>query len=207
MVAADRQHAGMLDDAVGIDDVFGRAAADVNDQRAEFLLLVGQQRQRGGQAVEHDVIHLQLQPLDRANRILQPVQIAMHDMHVHLDARAEHAHRVGDAVLAVHQKMLADGVDDVVLGGQVDRLGVLDHVLHVVFRDLAVGGDDRMHAAIVEAAQVAAGDAEIDAADFDIGHLLGLDDGVAHVLLGQPARRRFRLCARRASGPGRGRRY
>ena len=70
-------------------------------------------------------------------------------------------------------------------GGQVDGLGVLDHVLHVVFGDLAVGGDDRMHAAIVEAADVAAGDAEIDAADFHIGHLLGLDDGVAHVLLGQ----------------------
>ena len=69
-------------------------------------------------------------------------------------------------------------------GGQVDGLGVLDDVLHVVFRDLAVGGDDRMHAAVVEAAHVAAGDAEIDAADFDIGHLLGFDNGVAHVLLG-----------------------
>ncbi len=185
MVAADRQHAGVLDDAVGIDDVFGRPAADVDDQRAEFLLLVRQQRERRGQAVEHDVVHLQLQPLDGANRVLQPVQVAMHDVHVHLDARAEHAHRVGDAVLPVHQEMLADGVDDMVLGGQVDRLGVLDHVLHVVFRNLAVGGDDRMHAAVVEAAQVAAGDAEIDAADLDIGHLLGLHNGVAHVLLGR----------------------
>ena len=32
---------------------------------------------------------------------------------------------------------------------------------------------------------------EIDAADFDIGHLLGLDDGVADVLLGQRAHRQI----------------
>jgi hypothetical protein len=65
VVAADRQHAGVLDDAVGIDDVIGRAAADVNDQRAQFLLLVRQQRERRGEAVEHNFVHFQLQPLTR----------------------------------------------------------------------------------------------------------------------------------------------
>ena len=108
----------------------------------------------------------------------------MHNVNVHLDPRAQHAYRVGDAVLAVHQEMLANGMDDMVLGRQVDGLGVLDDVLHVFFRNLAVGGNHRMHAAIVEAAHVSAGNAEIDAADFHIRHLLGLDDGVAHVFLG-----------------------
>ena len=41
-----------------------------------------------------------------------------------------------------------------------------------------------MHAAIVEAADMPAGHAEIHAANLHVGHLLGLDDGVAHVLLG-----------------------
>ncbi len=36
---------------------------------------------------------------------------------------------------------------------------------------------------IIEAANVAAGHAEIDAADFDVGHLLGFDDRQAHVFL------------------------
>ena len=76
-------------------------------------------------------------------------------------------------------------MDDVVFRRQIDRLGVLDDILHVLLGDLAVGGDDGMDAMIVEAADVAAGDAEIDAADFHVGHLLGLDDGVADVLLGQ----------------------
>ena len=184
MVAADREHAGVLDDAVGIDDVIGRAAADVNDQRAEFLLLVRQQRERRGEAVEDDFVHLQLQAFDRADGILQAVGVAVDDVHIHFQARAQHADRVGDAVLAVHEKVLADGVDDVVFGGQIDRLGVLDHVLHVVLGNFAVGGDHRMHAAVVEAADVAAGHAEINVADFHVGHLLGLDNGVAHVLLG-----------------------
>ena len=69
--------------------------------------------------------------------------------------------------------------------GQIDGLGVFDGVLHVVLGDFPVGGDDGMNAMIAEAANVIAGDAEIDAADFDVGHLLGLDDGVADILLGQ----------------------
>jgi hypothetical protein len=61
VIPAHRQHAGVLDDAVGINDVLGRAAAEVDDQRAEFLLLVGEQRQGRGQSGKDDFIHFQLQ--------------------------------------------------------------------------------------------------------------------------------------------------
>ena len=63
MVSANRQNARVPDDAIGIDDVIGRAAADVHDQRAEFLLFAGQQRQRRREAVENNFIHFQLQTL------------------------------------------------------------------------------------------------------------------------------------------------
>ena len=43
VVAADRQHAGVFDDPVGVHHVIRRAATDIDDQRAQFLLLVGQQ--------------------------------------------------------------------------------------------------------------------------------------------------------------------
>ena len=84
------------------------------------------------------------------------------------------------------QHYLVDGQDGIVdpIGMLGARVEVDMHVVHVVLHDLPVGGNDRMHAAIGEAADVPAGDAEIDAADFRVGHLLGLDDGVAHVLLG-----------------------
>src|SRR5207302_5197029 len=161
VVAADRQQSGVLDDAIRANDVFGRAASDVNDQSAQFLLLAAQQGQRRGQSVENDVFDLQLQTFHRPNRVLQPVEIAVDHMHVHIHFRAEHADRILNAVLAIHAEVLANDVDHVILGRQVDGLGVFDRVLHVFVGDLAVGGNDRMHAAIVKAAQMPATDAKI----------------------------------------------
>ena len=145
---------------------------------------LGQQGERRGEAVENNFLHFQLQAFHEADGILQAVGVAVDDVHVHFQPRAEHPDGIGDAVLAVHKKMLADGVNDRVLGGQIDGLGIFDDVLDIVLGNFAVGGNDRMHAAIVEAADVPAGHAEINAADFHVGHLLGLDDGVAHVFLG-----------------------
>src|SRR5262245_1242972 len=105
-------------------------------------------------------------------------------MHVHLHASSEHAHRIDDPILIVHEKMLTNRMDHIVLGREINRLGVLDDVFDVFASDLAIGGDDRMDAAVAEPADVAAGHAEINAADLDIGHLLGFDDGVAHVFGG-----------------------
>src|SRR5580765_4726096 len=44
VVAADRQQSGVLHDAVRADDVFGGAPANVDRERAQFLLLVAQER-------------------------------------------------------------------------------------------------------------------------------------------------------------------
>jgi len=108
---------------------------------------------------------------------------AVDDVHVHAQARPEHADGVGDAFLAIHKKMLAHGMHHGVFRREIDGLGVLDDVLDVLGGDFAVGGDHGMNAAVVEAADVAATDAEIDAANLDIGHLLGLGHGDAEVFL------------------------
>ena len=57
-----------------------------------------------------------------------------------------------------------------------------------------------MHTAIGEAPDVPAGHAKINAADFHVRHLLGFDDGVAHVFLGQGGIGDFPL----ANAPGTG---
>jgi len=57
--------------------------------------------------------------------------VAVNDVDIHLHLRAEHADRVEDAGLVIHLEMLPDRVDDAVLHRQIDRLGVLDHILHV----------------------------------------------------------------------------
>src|ERR1044071_4996580 len=184
MVAADGEQAGVFHDAAGAHHVLGGAAADVDDQGTQLFLLVAQDGQRRGESVENDVFHLELQGFHGADGILQPVEIAVDDVDVDLDPGAEHADGILDAGLAIDAEMLADDVDDVVFGGQIDGLGVLDDVLDVFVGDLAIGGDDRVNSAVIESAHVAAGHAEVDAADLDIRHLLGLDDGIANVLAG-----------------------
>ena len=200
MVAAHREQTGMLQDAVRANDVFGRASADIDDERAQFLLFGAQHGERRGQPVEDNVFDFQLQTFHRADRVLQAVEIAVDDVHVHFHLRAEHSDRVLNMVLAVHAEVLPNDVHHVILGGQIDGLGVLDHVLHIFLGDFAVGGNDRMHAAVVETAEVSATDAEIDAAHLHVSHLFGLDDGVAYVLARQPGIDNLRL----AHAAGRG---
>jgi hypothetical protein len=79
--------------------------------------------------------------------------------------------------------MLAHGMNDRVFSRQIDGLGIFDDVLDIVLGNFAIGGNHRVHAAIVEAADMAAADAEIDAADLHIGHLFGLGHGGAQVFL------------------------
>ena len=182
VVAADREHPGVLDDAAAIDHVFRRAAAHVEHERAEFLLLIRQKRDGRGQAVEDDRLDFELQAFHHSNGILQAIEIAVDDVHVHLDARAEHPDGINDAVLSIDEKVLADGVNDVVLRREIDRLGVANDILDIVLGDLAIGRHDRVNAAIGQPAHMAASHTEIHAANLHVGHQLGLDDGVAHVL-------------------------
>ena len=148
-------------------------------------MLAGEQGQGSSQPVKNNIVHLQLQALNGANGVLEPVEAAMDDVDIDFDARAKHSDRVGDAIVAVHQKVLANSMDHVVMGRKIDSLGILDDVLHVIFADFPVGRNDRVDAAIVKPAHMAAADAQIDAADFHIGHLFRFDNGVADVFLRQ----------------------
>src|SRR5262245_60784021 len=103
-------------------------------------------------------------------------------MYVHFQTRPKHSGRISDPVLSIDTKVLADDMDDTVLGWQSDRLGILDHVLHILVADLPVGRNHRMETAIVKSANVASGHAEINAANLHIGHLLSFYDGIADVL-------------------------
>src|ERR1039458_7410997 len=169
----------MLDDAADIDDVIGRAAADVNDESAEFLLFVREERERRGEAIEDNFVHLNLKALDDADGVLEAVRVAVDDVDIYFEPRAEHPDGIGDAVLAIHEEVLADGVNNIVVGRDIDGLGVFDDILNVIVGNLAVGGNNGMDAAVVEAADVAAGDAEINIADFRAGHAFGLEIGRA----------------------------
>jgi len=96
------------------------------------------------------------------------------DVHLGLEPHAAHADRVLDAVLVVDDELLRDHVDDLAVHRDGDRLGGLDDAFHVGGRDLVVLARDRDDAAAVDAADVVAGDAGVDALDLDARHALGL---------------------------------
>ncbi len=172
----------MFHHAINIDDVVGRAAANIEHDRAHLLLLRRQQSQRGSQAGENRLIHFQLHPLDQADGVLDAVEVAVNHVHVHFQPLTQHAHGIGNAVLAVHNEMLPDRVERSVFGGQIDSPGVLDDVLLVVLGDFPIQRQNLMHPAVVQALHMRTGDAEINTADFHVGHLLRFDDRGAHVI-------------------------
>jgi hypothetical protein len=62
----------------------------------------------------------------------------VNDVNIHFDAGAEHADGIEHTFLTVDEEMLANHVNDAVLGGEIDRLGVLNCVLDVLLHDLTI---------------------------------------------------------------------
>jgi hypothetical protein len=60
-------------------------------------------------------------------------------MDIYLDARAKHTDWISDPILAVDQKMLTDGMNDMILSGQINGLGILDDILNIVLRYFTIG--------------------------------------------------------------------
>lgn len=92
-----------------------------------------------------------------------------------LEADARHADRLLDAVLIVDDVLLRQHVEDLAVALELDRLRLVEDALHVVGGDLAALDADE--AVLVEPADVAAGDADVDRVDLDARHRLGLLDG------------------------------
>jgi hypothetical protein len=109
----------------------------------------------------------------------------MNDVDINLDAGTEHPDRIQNTFLAIDKKVLSDDVNDPVFGREIDRLGILNRVFNIFLDNLPIMRCYGVKAAIIEAADMGAGDAQVNATDFNVGHLLGFNDGVANVFLGK----------------------
>ncbi len=72
-----------------------------------------------------------------------------------------------------------------VLGGQVDGLGVFDDIFDILLGDFAIHRSDQMHPAIIEPPEMSPSHAQVHAADFHISHLFGLNNRLPDVFLCQ----------------------
>ncbi len=92
-------------------------------------------------------------------------------MHLGLKTDAAHADRLAH-ILPVNHKLLRLDQQQALIRGDVDGLGGFDHTRHVSLCDFAVL--DRHHAAGIDAANMAAGDAGVDAGYLAVGHQFSL---------------------------------
>jgi hypothetical protein len=180
-VAAHDNDGGEDVGAFAVDREVGGAAADVDEDDAELALVVVEDGGRAGERLEHDVDDVEAGAVAALDDVLDAGGGGGDDVGADLHADAAHADRVLDLALAVDHVLEREGVDDLAVERDVDRLGLLDHAGDVSLGDLAVAHADLAEAA--KAADVAAGDAAEDRLDVDGGHLLGLLDRPAAMLL------------------------
>ena len=168
LIAGDRNHRGMANRAAAEHRDVGGAAADVDHAHPQVLFILGEHGVARGQLLENDVIDRKTAALHAFDDVLRGAVGAGDDVHLGLEPHAGHADRVADAFLAVDDVFLRQHVQDLLIGGDGDRLGRIDHALDIALHHLLVlDGDDAVR---IEAAHVAAGDAGVDRVNFAARH-------------------------------------
>src|SRR5215212_464408 len=180
MVAAHGQDSTLFDRSVDIQNVVARPATDIDDQRAEILLMLSEDHLGGGERGENHILHFKRQLLDATNRVLNPGANAMDDMEVGFQFLPKHADWIEHAVLPVHVIVLDNGMKERVLRGDAYFPRIDLHVLDVLFVDFIAFFRERNRAAIIEALDVRAGHAHVNAPNHDIALRLGIDDCFVH---------------------------
>ena len=200
-VAADRNRRGIDRAAAGVDGDIGRAAADVEQHHAH-LFFFGQERcRRTGQRLEDEPGGLEPRAVHAFQDVGDERGAAGDDVRVDLEPASGHANRILDPVLSVDGKEARQRMDDLPVARDADNLAGLDHAVDVVAADLAVLVLHGHDCAVIGAADVLAGDGDVNVGDVDAGHALGLFGGgfdrldrlleVGHHALTHPQRRRF----------------
>src|SRR5207237_8197051 len=87
------------------------------------------------------------------------------DVRLDAEARAEHADRVRDVVLAIDDVVARDNVDDLAVRRDADDARAIEDARHVVRHDGARAVRDRDDAAIVQTGDVLPGDADVRRTD------------------------------------------
>ena len=104
--------------------------------------------------------------------IVDGVDGAGDDMGVDFEAAAEDSQGLLDIFLFVHFPVAGDHMDDLPVGGNLNRACALERPLHVVTGD-AMASVDRADAGAVRGGDVVAGDAQVGTGDLFAGLLFG----------------------------------
>src|SRR5882724_10858214 len=182
LIAGDRNHRGVANRAAAEHRDVGGAAADVHHAHTEILFILGEHRIARGELFQDDVVDGEAAALHAFDDVLRRAVGAGDDVHLGFEAHARHADRIADAFLAVDDVFLRQHVQDLLIGGDGDRLGRIDHALDIALHHLFVlDGDDAVR---IEAAHVTAGDAGVHRVNFAARHQFGFFHGALDGLHG-----------------------
>ena len=125
----------MFHRAVDIQNVIGRPAADIDDERAEIFLVLREHDLRGSKRIEDDVLHFERQLFHATDRVLDAGAHSVDDVKIRLQSLAEHPDRIEHAVLSIDVIMLNDRMQEGVLRRNAHFARVDLHILDILFVD------------------------------------------------------------------------
>src|SRR5690606_24680696 len=178
LAPGDADHGGVADGVVLEHRDVRRASANVDERHAHLLLVLMQHGEGRGQRLEYDVCDVISRLLQAPVDVLRRRNESGDDVDVCLQAHAAHAHRIGHAILSIHDELLGDDVQDLAIRRHGHVRGILQDALHVALRDLSVAVGDGDDPPALEALHVIAGDTDDYAADGHARCPLGLVDGM-----------------------------
>ena len=161
-----------------------RAPADLDQRDAQLPLVVRQHGVRGRQRFEHQVGGAVAGPLDALAQVLRGGRLHRDEVHLDLEPRARHPHRIRNALLLIDLVLLRDVVQQLVVPAQRNGARHLVHARHVFRRDLVAR--HRHHAGRDARRDVLPRDAAGHRAHLHTRHPLGIahggDDGPARLV-------------------------
>ena len=161
----------MLDRAAEENRDVSRTASDIDQARAQLLLVLGQHGIAGRELLEDDVVDLEAAALHALDDVLGGAFGAGHHVHLGLQPHAGHANRFAYPLLVIDQELLRQDVQDFLVCRYRDGACRIDHPVDIVGTDLLI--PDCHDAMRIQAADMAAGDSGIHGVNIATGHQLG----------------------------------
>ena len=174
VVAAEVDGAEVTNLSLVEDRDVGRAGAHLDESDAELLFVFGEHAERAGERLEHQLAHVVARPLDRFPQIHRRRSADGDEIHLRLEAGADHSDRVAHSGAAIHRVFLGNRVQQLAVLRNRLRAGDVVGAIDVRLGDLlAVHGDD---AGGDHRADVLTGDSRIDALHLRARHPFGVLD-------------------------------
>lgn len=137
VLAAQRQHMGVLDGIVGENGDVRGAAADVHQRDAQLALFFRQHGLGRCPGIPARCPRLPVRCGGRSARCSGPRSRPGHDVHLDLQTHSRHAQRIGDAALVVHDIFLRQDVDDFTVRRDGHGTGRIERAFHIALAHFA----------------------------------------------------------------------